>query len=293
MKVVGILVLLNVLGLVAYFSQQENADFKRIAGFGGLGLLVGMGILLSERVTGIKVSGIGVITAAAERAIADAKEIEQIRKDVAKQGETIGLVLRDANAARSKIEQIDSLLASAEARTATIEETARRADEGLTRIQTVSDFTLLLAQAQNDNRVAFNSLVRISEQPGEFKQLAFNGVQQVLIDIDPLVSIRINPKIPLEKYGLNSASSSINEFDELYHRIPAYFKPDLLTKIWEAKHLTKKQKLEFFAEVLRTDDSLLGIQRACSLFNLESKLNKNILGTNLYLDWWEANKQRY
>ncbi len=57
--------------------------------------------------------------------------------------------------------------------------------------------------------------------------------------------------------------------------------------------MTKKEKLDFLASVIREDDSLRAVERACRLMDQEAKLNKNVLGAAEYIEWWGQNREHY
>ena len=67
----------------------------------------------------------------------------------------------------------------------------------------------------------------------------------------------------------------------------------VMETVWEAQHLSKKERIQFLIDIMINTPSLRCLDIACDLLNEESKVGLNILGWQRYVEWWEANKDNY
>jgi hypothetical protein len=109
MKYIGVLILINVVVVLAFFAQQPGYDWKRLSSFGAMGIFVGLLMLFGDRITNVKVGGVGEISAVVAQANADAEQIAKIRSQVEAHRDSLDMVIRDTNLARSKISDLTEL----------------------------------------------------------------------------------------------------------------------------------------------------------------------------------------
>jgi hypothetical protein len=105
-------------------------------------------------------------------------------------------------------------------------------------------------------------------------------------------NIRVDPTIPW-KPEVNPKELGAKEFQNIYRNLAPFYRPAVLSALWESERTTKKEKLDFLAAVIRGDDTLRAVERACRLMDQEAKLNKNVLGATEYVEWWERNREHY
>lgn len=289
MKETGALVLLNVLIVCAYLILSGRTETKASLAVGAFGVLIGALFLFSDRLTGLKLSGIGEITAAAQQ---DAEAIEGIRSDVESHKDAIDLIVRDANAARDDIAKIKELAEEARLKATEMEINAQRAEEVVSELKSTADFASLILKAQNDDREAFFQLLALATQDGPFRSNAKAAVGEIVSEL--VLAIRIDPTTPWESWGINPTSASIQEFDSAYHQAPAIFHPAILSAVWAQEELSKRSRLQFLIEAMQTTPSLRTVNRACTILDNEAKLpTKNVLGYANFLQWWESHANEY
>ena len=209
MKYLGGLVLLNVIIVVAYFSFGTQVSGKRIALFGGIGLFLGIALMLCDRITGVKVPGVGEITTAVEKATSGAEEVEKIQKEVEKHRDAIALIVRDANAARDDLSKVRSLSNEAKLQSDKLSKVFSQAFDDL---RTTSDLGLLLTKASNDDRPAFDSILKISRnQKHRFCDIANKALIKIITDpqVTGLLSYPIHWK---KDHNLDPAQATLEEF---------------------------------------------------------------------------------
>lgn len=162
-----------------------------------------------------------------------------------------------------------------------IKETRERLDASFKEIQ----FYLLVQRASNDDRKAFDELLAVCNSAGHPFQ---NTAQQAVLTI--VRSARLEPTINLDAQVQNL---SYAEFLRSYRNSHRSSRVPLLVSLWRSKKLSMKEKLDFLTTVIKDDDSLHAVEKACELMNEVAKLNKNIAGAHFYLSWWDKNKERY
>jgi hypothetical protein len=293
MKYIGGLILINVLIISAYFVLATQVSSKRIAVFAGIGLFLGIAVMLCDRITGVKVSGIGEITTAVQKATADAEEVEKIRKEVEEHKDTIALIMRDANKARKDLDEVAFLSLEAKDKADQIAHVLTDAQTALDDIKTVSDFGLVLTRASNDDRPSFDSLLQIANDKDH---RFFSIANQALIKIitDPQVTGLLTYNIDWKKeHNIDPSTVSFEEFVEVFKRELSIRQPSVLSAMWNQERFPRSQKLQALYEVIRTTPSLRCLHHACKLMNEEAKLGKNILAYDLFLKWWEENRALY
>jgi hypothetical protein len=216
---------------------------------------------------------------------------------------TIIIALGQLNAARGqlneatkqRIEATETLerIKRAEVTVTNLQNLVAEAREALSDLRSNANFNLLLTKANNDDRAAFDEIVDISRKPGSFQSLAVSAINRIVMDIDPMVSVRIDPNVPWDKYHIDLSKSSLQELLALYTSIPSLYRPRYLSDLWKQERFARGALLQMLYNVIQHESSLRALHRACVLMNQEAKINKNILGAHLYLLWWEQNKLRY
>lgn len=293
MKFLGGLLLINVIIVSTYFIFASQVSISRIAVFGAIGLFFVILLMFYDRITGVKVSGVGEITTVVERAIADAEEIEKIRKEVEKHRDAITLIVRDTNTAREDLEKVRLLSNDARGKADELAKVLAQAQETLEDIRTVGDFGLLLMKVSNDDRPAFDSLRDIA---GDWKHRFCAIAKQALIKIitDPQVTGLLSYPIDWQKdYGIDPAKATLEQLVEVYTKEPPFRQSTVLLAMWDQNRFPKSKRLQVLYEVIQTTPSLRCLHCACDLMNKESKVGKNILAYDEYLKWWEENRLVY
>jgi len=82
----------------------------------------------------------------------------------------------------------------------------------------------------------------------------------------------------------------MSQLQDIYDSAPPDHKPALLKFIWERDDIPKNEKLEFFVEVLQTDESLKAREYAGRYFIQGANSRCKPLAIDCLLEWWEKNK---
>lgn len=224
------------------------------------------------------------------KASSDAEEIAKIRKDVEQQRDTIGVIAREANTAHAEMDKAVQLSADAKKKSeeaatkaSEIAELAEKARAQAEKIKTTLDFSFVLARAAADDRHAFDQLSSDANDEGSpFHDLALKAIVRIAGDL----GLRLNFEMDWKRIGINPDTASLAEFEEVFANRPAFDKPGIISKIWQQQRFSKFERLSFLYDVIKSTDSILVLNAACSAMNDEAKINKNIIGYSLYLNWW-------
>jgi hypothetical protein len=203
-------------------------------------------------------------------------------------------MVRDANNARRELVGVKEISDRAKEKADEIETILQKAQDALQQLRASTDFGLLVAKASNDDREAFNKLVDIANnKKSPFADLAAQTIGNIVEDVNPLIMVRVDVPFPWNTIGVDQAKADFGKYRELFQRSPRLYKLPLLSELCQQERFPKRQRLEFLAEVIRSDSSLRVLHRACVLMNKEAHLDMNIRGAPAYLEWWEANKKNY
>ena len=292
MKYVGVLVLINTVIVVAFLAQQGH-DWKKLTFCGFFGCFASALIMLNERVTSVKFNGVGEISAAVAQATTDAAEIAKMRSDIEVQRDSLVMVVRDANELRTKIIELSKLAENADKELQLLRKLQVEGDSLLQSIRDLSDFSHTLVLAENDDRKAFEKLITEMESKGRFHSEALAAIQHIVQDVDPLLSVRLDPEVPKDLSGLMPDKISLGDIRSSYSRLAPMHRLKFLSALWGEERFSKFERMKFMMEVIENEKSLRALHRACVLINQEAKLNLNVLGAAQYLKWWQENKVLY
>ena len=126
MKIFGIIILTIVFIASPYFLFIQDFETSKVTAFATIGILCGLGLILAERITSLKMLG-AEIQATTEKAHLDAQQIEVILKDIQAQKDIIDLIARDANLAQTQLANVKSVAEEARLKAEQIEHTAHEA----------------------------------------------------------------------------------------------------------------------------------------------------------------------
>jgi len=218
-------------GLILFFVfipaylllKKKEFGIKRIVWCAIIGLFAGCIFAFYNRIEILEVSKIGKIKTWVKQAETDVNAINQIRKEVENTKETISLVVRSINDASKQLKRLDQFSQEAQSKLddlksksenaneqinnlihfsnqaskllSNIQEVQKQANKELTDIKSTADFMMLVSRAINDDRSAVDEIFKISSDKNHiFQKVAMNAIQEILIETNPMITIRIHPK---------------------------------------------------------------------------------------------------
>ena len=173
-----------------------------------------------------------------------------------------------------------------------VEETKSQSSEAVKQVNDLSAFTLKITQAKNDDRFAFEEILKI----GNDDHHAYQSIaQQAVAEIFGAVSQAEagGPKADiLYPWGKESYKDiPFEKFIEIYVQASSLYRPGLLMNLWNHPKFTEPQKLGFLMEVIKSDRSLRALARACQLADQKAHLNRPFTAYAAYLEWWAQNRK--
>ena len=285
---IGIFVVLCIYG----FLKRIEFNRKHISILVVLAL-TGIILIIGNRITEIDLLR-GKIKASLEEAASDMQEIKNIKEEISITKDSIFYLIKDIDIAKKQLDKLDSLYTEARNKLESISNSQQEAEEKLKRLDSLNSFLITLTKALNDDRNAFDELLKIAnDKNSPFYEIANKAIQRIALEVNPLYSIRVDPDIPWEKIKVDPKNMNFETFISIYQSAHPAYRPKLLSALWTNEKITKYQKLQFLSKVIQSDSSLKAVDSACRLMNKEAGLNKNILGKELYLEWWNKNKDNF
>lgn len=261
----GILIIINTLVVTAWWVLGEH-PYKGWSMFiCGIAIFAGAILIFQGQNRPMELSNkwLGTIKAASEQATADAGVIANIKKRIEAQSATVDLVAKSAAEAQVKLKELT----------------------------TITEFSKVLAAAQNDDRRAFDKLASyVDDTSFPMRKEAANVY----------VSIRANHGGPIEPgymnvtwpKGVDPNKLSITDLKDIYMSSDSMYHADLVNYVQTRKDIPKKDRMELFIEVLRDDESLNATSYAGKFFAKEAGIEWRPFVIKPLLDWWEQNKDK-
>ena len=160
-------------------------------------------------------------------------------------------------------------------------------DTRIKELSMISDYNSVLNAAKNDDRKAFEQLRLWSNDesyPLQPKaEIAFRAIVS-----DAKVLLLSLPTDDQWKPSTDPLKVSLPELRNEFRSLElAKDRNDLLWYLADRKDISKKERIGFFIEVLRTDQSLVVAQRAAELFNKLTGQRFDTTNPNLIFEWYE------
>jgi len=294
-----------------YFSYQSMRDFKAE--------IIAEGEKLKAQLTQESTT----LNSRLQKDIQDSlnEEVKQIRSDLIKQVDELSRTVKDrvekefqsANVstlirdrAISRVEEIaDPLIEkeietklsprikTAEDRIASLDEEIGKARGTRDDLRVRSEFTTTVIFAQNDDRQAFDKLKTWSDDANfPFKDEAQQAWMKILDEHATPFALS-GFTVPWTE-GVDPANISFERLKASFQSAPAFVRVGLVEYIWKKRQdISKKDKMEFLVEVMKSDKNLSVVEYAGRFFAGESKQKIKPLATDVLLDWWGKNKADY
>lgn len=223
----------------------------------------------------------------------------QIQPEVNAFRTNLAAILSESQTTKSNIvflaEETTRKITLAEQKINTLDDSIQKADDTLKKLDATIDFTLLIAEAEADNRLAFDHLVEMqSSTDPRIASIAHNTVNKILSALEESYLIsKNNLSANWQGIGIDPNTNSLQQLKTFYEQHPPPLKKYIIGYIATTDRFPKIDRLDFIADIIRSDVSLSARNNACFAMNEEAKLNKNIMAANEYLVWWEKNRSNY
>lgn len=152
----------------------------------------------------------------------------------------------------------------------------------------VSEFTMTVVAAQNDDRIAYD---KIQEWAKNNNYRFSSEADQAWIAIYESHNNQMYTKgdVPWDA-GVDPSKFSLSDLDRQYQSLHVQLKPNFLEYIWTRNDISEFDRLEFMINVIKTDPSLKAVEYAGRIFARGTKQGIKALSVDHFLEWWELHK---
>ena len=173
-----------------------------------------------------------------------------------------------------------------------IDESLAHSDSVLLQLQSLSEFYGLATRVRSDDRIAFDSIMKIYNNPSDPR---FSLVRTLVSNLPKemeslnLLSYSVNWK----ELGIDPDTADISAFERAMHQLHPIYQTTVMGTIWRAQHLSKRDRVQFLINILIRTPSLRCLDAACRFLNEESKVGMNFMAWQEYTKWWDSKKDNY
>jgi hypothetical protein len=223
----------------------------------------------------------------------------QIQPEVDEFRTNLAAILSESQTTKSNIlvlaGETSAKVTLAEQKVKILDDSIQKANETLQKLDETIDFTLLVAEAESDNRLAFDRLVEISSSNNpRFSSVARNTVDKIISASEESYLIsKNNLTANWQGIGIDPNTNTLQQLKIFYEQHMPSIRKYLISYIATADRFTKIERLDFVAKIIQNDVFLSAKINACYMMDEEAKLHKNIMAANEYLVWWEKNRPNY
>jgi seryl-tRNA synthetase len=292
MKLIGILLVLNGIALTAWWVTTNGTHKASVITVCTIAVFAGLALILQDRITELTVKGVGSIKAAVEKAESDAEAIDSLKSRVESQSATVDLVAQEASKAKKLSEEVAKKNERAEKKLDTLDESIAKAKSTLSSLESVTEYTMTVVAAQNDDRKAFDKLKAWSEDKNHpFRERAQQAWTSVFESHNKPYSVS-GFKVPWVE-GFDPSKLSLHDLANQYWNAPAQLKPALLEYIWNRNDLPKIDRLDFLMKVMETDESLNAVEYAGRHFTSGTEQKIKPLAVDYLSKWWKEHRGEF
>jgi hypothetical protein len=284
LQITGIAVIAISMLMAARFLNTRDKIVPVLLYF-TLTAMIGLALVISDRVTELTLKGVGTLKAATAQAVADADTISQLKGRVENQTATIDLVAQQAKhveeqnrIAAKKLEELDSAIKSA--------------GGTLDTLRSLADFTSVVSAAQNDDRKAFDRLQQMStDKNNPFSTRAVQA-WKTIFDAHGQGFFAVGFPSPWQE-GFDASKLSIDALSQQYQAAATWIKPAILGFISNRNDLSMKARLDFFILVMKTDSSLTAVEYAGRYFTQATGQHIRPLAVEYLVQWWDQHSGEF
>lgn len=290
LKVVGIMFIATALAFTAWWVVGEHRHKGWTFTLCLVFVFVGIFLILQERVTELTVKGIGTIKSAAEQASADANTISDLKARVEAQSATVNLIAKEAADAKQLVIDLSDKNSKAEEKLSQLDKSISDGNVAVKELQLYTQFNTTVLAAQNDDRRAYDQLWDWSEDSSfPFQRASAQAVQTIMDQHNPAM-IRSGFSVSWSE-GVDPQKLSLPELRQAFKSAPPHIRVGILEFVWEKRtDIPKRDRLQFLADVLRSNESLQVIEYAGRYFAQGTGDNIKPIAIGPHLKWWEENQ---
>ena len=290
LKLVGAMLIINALVITAWWVMSEHPHKLWAFTLCLTAVFVGAFLVLQERVTELTVKGIGTIKSAAVQASADANAISSLKSRVEAQSATVNLIAKEAADAKQLVNDLSEKNSKAEEKLSQLNKSISDGNLAVKELQLYTQFNTTVLAAQNDNRRDYDQLWAWSgDSSFPFQKVAAQAVQTIMDQHNPAI-VRSGFSVSWNE-GVDPQKLSLPELWQAFKSAPPHIRLGILEFVWQKRtDITKRDRLQFLADVLSSDESLQVIEYAGRYFAKGTGDKIKPIAIGPHLKWWEENK---
>ena len=293
MQFLGILIIINTMAVSFWLLSATSTNRWGLGLICGLGIAAGILVMISHRITGLKIPKIGEVQAAIEQATIDAKAISNIKARVEGQSATIDLIASSANDAKRLAEDASLAYSQVKNEVAELGTTTKKAGKIIEEMSDLQELTLTIQSAFGGDRRAFDRLENYrSEDRPSFEKLASSAWQEIQ---------RRYSGPPLRPYVGNYPEEEKTALDKLdfkqlrvkYQSLERHERQNFLAYVWNREDIPRIDKLDFMVDVVENDGSLWAAQDAAQKVRYATDPPIHGFDPKALTKWWRENRDRF
>ena len=173
-----------------------------------------------------------------------------------------------------------------------IDESLTHARNALSQLQSLSEFYGLAIRVSRDDRIAFDSIIKILHNPSDprssqARALVSNLTEEIERSNTFLYGLN------WEESGIDPGTADISAFGRAMQQLRPLYQRTMMITVWNAQHLSKQDRIQFLIDIVINTPSLRCLYLACRLLNEEFKIDKDFMAWQEYTKWWDSKKDDY
>ena len=173
-----------------------------------------------------------------------------------------------------------------------IDESLTHARNALSQLQSLSEFYGLAIRVIRDDRIAFDSIIKILHNPSDPRSSQARALVSNLteeIEISNTTFYLFN----WEELSIDPDTADISAFGRAMQQLRPLYQRTIMVTVWKAQHLSKQDRIQFLINIVINTPSLRCLHLACRLLNEEFKIDKDFMAWQEYTKWWDSKKDDY
>jgi hypothetical protein len=163
-----------------------------------------------------------------------------------------------------------------------------KATEKIRNLSSETDFMSVFNSAQSNNRAAFEKLKLWSEDKDyPYRERALQAYRKIMEDHQS--ALPLNPVDPQWRPGIDPSNLTFHELCKIYDGAGIY-RAGILKYVLQRKDVTKKEKMQFLVDIIKSEQDLKFLEYAGQCFIGESKQNVHKIAYWEHLKWWDEHK---
>ncbi len=173
-----------------------------------------------------------------------------------------------------------------------IDESLTHAGNALSQLQSLSEFYELAIRVRSDDRIAFDSIMKIFRNPSDPR---LSQARALISNLPKEIEILNLLEYPIKwkELGIDLDTADISAFERAMRQLRPIYQTTIMKTVWRAQHLSKQDRIQFLIDIMINTPSLRCLDKACRLLNEESKVGKNFISWQEYTKWWDSKKDDY